>query len=222
VLHFPPSSRTPMSVIDRSVRLLSKLKKVHHRTSRAPYHHHTVPPHLSRLTIAPTKSPISPHTTPPKWSSSKKSWTRSSSANRRAPMTKTNGTQTPVRHLSTKLNPRSHIPSNAEPDRKTSMTLTQHRVRPRIRILLHPRRNAVRAHQRTERHRARIDAPQHQRKVRDAVELDQERAFVWRQDAVGRVDERVAAGRAVGAGVQRGADDCRAGARGDDGAEGAE
>jgi hypothetical protein len=156
----------------------------------------TTPFHpISLVSQSPPPNPQSRHIP-------QKSWTRSSSANRRAPMTKTNGTQTPVRHLSTKPNPRSHIPSNAEPDRKTSTMLTQHRVRPRIRILLHPRRNAVRAHQRTERHRARIDAPQHQRKVRDAVELDQERAFVWRQDAVGRVDERVAAGRAVGAGVQ--------------------
>lgn len=105
---------------------------------------------------------------------------------------------------------------------QNAQKLTHTRVRPRIRIRIHPRRDSLRAHQRTERHRSRIHTSQHQRQVRDAFFLDEERVAVWRQDAVGRVDIGAAAGCPVGAGVLRGADDCGAGEGGDDGAEGAE
>lgn len=82
------------------------------------------------------------------------------------------------------------------------------RIRPGIRILFRRRRDTVRAHQRAERHHPRIDAPLAGLEIRNRHQLDKERAVVWRQDAVGRQHQRAAAGRALGAGVQRGANDC--------------
>lgn len=87
------------------------LKAAHHRAQ--PQYHDTT--RITRTTASSHNRPSHTSSTisinPPQWSSSKKSWTRSSFASRRALTTRMSGTQTLVRpiHTSSQLDdPRKH------------------------------------------------------------------------------------------------------------------
>jgi hypothetical protein len=94
----------------------------------------------------------------PKWSNSKKSWTRSSSARKKDPMTKTTGTPTPVqRPPSTSLHPILLLPH--------PLTPFGSRIRHLFHRLATPRRILLRAPLRFTRHNPRLHPPLSQLKI---------------------------------------------------------
>jgi hypothetical protein len=135
---------------------------------------------------------------PPKWSGSKKSWMRSSCANKTALMTKTTGTQILV-HISPTTPSFSAL--SRCPIQKTSPTNTECRIRHLLHRLGARRRNPLRAHPRATRHDPRLHTAQRLLKSQHHNLVAQVRVVHGRQDAVGREHECAAVGRPVGAGV---------------------